>query len=109
MCRYQRADNYGVPLYIYFHNLFDSNRLIINKLFHFRLSKLTASGSLARIRKSWWGPEKSCAMNSNFENCGFDQTVSAFVVWFSGLFLGVCFLLGEMVRNSRKHRKKTYR
>ena len=50
----------------------------------------------------------SCAMNSNFEKCGFDQTVSAFVMWFSGLSLGVCFLLGEMVL-SRYSRKHTYK
>ena len=47
----------------------------------------------------------SCAINSDFTKFGFDQTVSAFVVWLSGLSLTVCFLLGEMVRKrySRKY------
>ena len=48
----------------------------------------------------------SCAINSDFTNFGFDKTVSAFVLWFSGLSLAVCFLLGEMVRRrySGKHK-----
>ena len=48
----------------------------------------------------------SCAMNLNYTKFGFDQTVSAFILWFSGLSLAVCFLLGETVhrRYSGKHK-----
>ena len=38
-----------------------------------------------------------CALNSDFEKFGFDQTVSAFAMWSAGLGLAVCCLAGEMV------------
>ena len=106
--KYQREDNYGVMLYFYIHHKYDRTDLIVNKLLHFRLSRLRTSGTLARMKMSWWGLRMSCAINSDFTKFGFDQTVSAFVMWFSGLSLAVCFLLGEIVhrRYSRQHKIK---